>query len=679
MAFNNNINVGAPPLLWGNVNEALRKINENFDEIIAATGLGITPVDFGTLDTNVSPTSTNTYQLGDITHQWKSVYTAEWSDTLSGSLNGLWAGSAQIKGKGLTIDLPVGSTVNGQLIIDPEKTFIKTIQVDNNKSLESSEYGFTANFTSGLGIVLDLTSASDEITFSVDPTFDLNGSILADDGVTILVDRNGYITGNVNKTSDWSVTADSKTWTFQSAGTLVFPGGATFGSVVSTGDVLASSVANDLKLTSYQNIKLVSDVNASAAEWNFSSTGEFIVPGPISLEYTGQPTISLATTTTSGRIIGEVNKTFSIILSDGAVSTPEWSFGVDGSLSFPAGQTINSTGFIGNVTGNVVGNVTGNIIGDVNGSIFSDNSTLLVDAVNNQFYGGLTGNVIGNVSGNVTGNVYNSFSSLILDTENKIVNAKVVVDEGSVFTVTTSEIGGPTHLWTFDETGNTTFPGGIRFDQESILASVNNEIALNNGGNINVRGYTGSVTIESNVDVAGKVWTFDTSGITYLPSDGVTGSVLRSPLNEGISLAAYNDSGAGTTYLLTLATTGQLNVPTSTTGKARIQNADGIELLADLKLWTFGTDGWTTFPGGGKIQTDDSSALVFESPVTFDTGITVEADIVLKDGLYAADGVTKIVDATNGTIPGYVSISTLKSVVAESIDFADFQSRIALL
>jgi len=50
----------------------------------------------------------------------------------------------------------------------------------------------------------------------------------------------------------------------------------------------------------------------------------------------------------------------------------------------------------------------------------------------------------------------------------------------------------------------------------------------------------------------------------------------------------------------------------------------------------------------------------------------------IKGSVFADDS-TLLVDAVNGTIPGYVSLATLQSVVAASADFADFKTRIAAL
>ena len=54
----------------------------------------------------------------------------------------------------------------------------------------------------------------------------------------------------------------------------------------------------------------------------------------------------------------------------------------------------------------------------------------------------------------------------------------------------------------------------------------------------------------------------------------------------------------------------------------------------------------------------------------------VTGDVV---GSVFADDSTLLVDAVNATIPGYIKLSVLKTTVAASVDFADFQTRIAAL
>lgn len=48
-------------------------------------------------------------------------------------------------------------------------------------------------------------------------------------------------------------------------------------------------------------------------------------------------------------------------------------------------------------------------------------------------------------------------------------------------------------------------------------------------------------------------------------------------------------------------------------------------------------------------------------------------------GSVFADDSTLLVDAINGTIPGYISITQLQSIAASSATYADFQAAIAAL
>ena len=174
MPFNQNITPGAPPLLWSDVNDAFTQINENFDILVATVGdgSGLTPVDFTSLDTSVKPTVDDLRDLGDATHKWGAVFSSE--HTAVKPLNGLWAGAAQVKGVGLTINLPANSTVGGDpitgvgtsLIIDPDKTFFKTIEVDAGNSVVATTFGDTLNLISGSGVNMLVSSGADSITIS---------------------------------------------------------------------------------------------------------------------------------------------------------------------------------------------------------------------------------------------------------------------------------------------------------------------------------------------------------------------------------------------------------------------------------------------------------------------------------------------------------------------------------
>jgi hypothetical protein len=66
-------------------------------------------------------------------------------------------------------------------------------------------------------------------------------------------------------------------------------------------------------------------------------------------------------------------------------------------------STVTATTLSGTLTGNVTGNTAGYHTGDVKGSVFGDDSTVIVDAVNNTLIGNVTGDLTGNVTGDTAG------------------------------------------------------------------------------------------------------------------------------------------------------------------------------------------------------------------------------------------------------------------------------------
>ena len=346
MPFNNNITPGRPPVLWSEVNDAFVKVNENFDILVATigNGSGLTPIDFTSLNTAVKPTTSNLYDLGDITHQWRSVFTAE--HTASTPLNGLWAGSAQVKGVGYTINLPTGSTVGGDpitgiganLIIDPVKTFFKEIQVNNDLSVVATTFGDTVNFLSSSGIGLAVSSGADSITFSNTGVL----SITAGLGITAATASGVATITNAGVRSLQSTTA--------------LPSGRTTGAGInitgSTGDNLRITNAGVISISSGVGIT----VSADAASGDVTITNS-------------APAVNAFTQI-------EVNGDSSNRLAADAVSDV---------LNITSGQGITLTKNVGTDTLTI----TVNPVFDLKGSIFGDDSTKIVDAVENKVYGGI--------------------------------------------------------------------------------------------------------------------------------------------------------------------------------------------------------------------------------------------------------------------------------------------------
>jgi hypothetical protein len=387
MPFNTNITPGRPPVLWSDVNEAFTKVNENFDILVATigNGSGLTPIDFTSLDTDVIPTTDNLRNLGDITHKWRSVFTGE--TTISDPLNGLWSGNAQIKGIGLTVNLPDGSTVGGDpitgigtsLIIDPDKTFFKEIQVNNDLSVVATTFGDTVNFLSGSGVGLAVSSGADSITFSNTGIL----SVTAGLGITAATASGVATITNAGVRSLQSTTA--------------LPSGRSTGAGIN----ITGSVGDNLRITNAGVISISSGVgitvSADAATGDVTITNsapavnafaQVVVganilaadaPSDILNITSVDGTITLTATVGTDTLNIAVNPVFDL---RGSVFADDSSILVDA-----VSGIIPAAVVVGTFTGSVIGNVTGNVTGDVSGSVFADDSTLLVDGVGGQIVG----------------------------------------------------------------------------------------------------------------------------------------------------------------------------------------------------------------------------------------------------------------------------------------------------
>lgn len=346
MPFNNNITPGRPPVLWSEVNEAFIKVNENFDILVATigNGSGLTPIDFSSLDTAVKPTASNLYDLGDITHQWRSVFTAE--HTTVDPLNGVWAGNAQVKGVGNTINLPTGSTVGGDpltgvgtsLIIDPAKTFFKEIQINNDLSIVATTFGDTVNFLSGSGVGLAVSSGADSITFS-------NTGILgvaAGSGISTATVSGVATITNAGVRSLQNITA--------------LPSGRTTGAGIN----INGSVGDNLRVTNTGVITISSGVGITVS--TDIATGDVTITN-------SAPAVNAFT-----QVV--VNNDIANILAADAASDI---------LNIASDATITLSKNVATDTLTIAVNP----VFDLRGSVFGDDSTKIVDAVENKVYGGI--------------------------------------------------------------------------------------------------------------------------------------------------------------------------------------------------------------------------------------------------------------------------------------------------
>jgi len=199
--------------------------------------------------------------------------------------------------------------------------------------------------------------------------------------------------------------------------------------------------------------------------------------------------------TVGGNIVSGINN----LVEDG---TPQ----LGGTLDMNS-QQISGTGTI-DITGSITssGTITASqFVGDYKGSIVGDDSTILVDAVNNKIpasalFGtasiNVTGNVVGNLTGNatgqhlgtldgdVTGSVFADDSSVLVDGVGKAINN---ISTGSIATLNSTTINTTTINATTvnanlvgNTTGNHTgnISGSVFGDDSSIIVDgINNTIA----------------------------------------------------------------------------------------------------------------------------------------------------------------------------------------------------------
>lgn len=460
---NTNITPGTPPLLWSNVQEAFTQINENFDSVAAALGVaGLTPIDFETLDTSVSPTVDDTYTLGSLATSWKNVYTSEYSTLPGQENNGVWLGSAQIKGIDGKVELPAGSTVGGSLLIDPNKTFFKTINVNGNLSVEATTFGDNVNFQQDVGIGISVDSASETITFENTGVTGLTGSTyisvsaatgnvtITNTGVTNVTNStaavvvgsepslsySGRVTGSgivVNQTTGGVKFTNTGVLSI-TAGTLI---GVAYDPV--TGD---ATISNSGPQTAFRYVRINGDsvdileADTTADTLNINSgyginltktpaTDTLTIALNSSIDINGSvfaDDSTMLVDATGALIVGNVDNTLITTLS---LTVPYISSDTGITIENNLGSTlaIGATGTSGPVVlgsgtntvvannliaqGNFEGAFTGYHTGDMTGSVFADDSTILVDGV----AGVLRGSLIGSVTGNIFTNLIDSADS----------------------------------------------------------------------------------------------------------------------------------------------------------------------------------------------------------------------------------------------------------------------------
>ena len=468
-------------------------------------------IDFEKMTSNVSPARTDEFNLGSASTAWQRLYLSEYSTTPGMELNGVWLGTAQIKGSDGVIDLPLNSTVNGNLIINPDNTFFKSVQIDNSERIIADNFVDTLNLLSGNGFSMSADSGAESITFTNTGVL----SNIAGSGISV-----SSATGNVTVTNTGVRSLQNVT---------ALPSGRTEGAGVNVN----ATTGDNVKIT---NTGVLAVEAGSAALTVFTDDATGIV------------------TITNAAAAGNAYRNVDI---DGTIlSAPS----VAGTLTVDAGYATTITGDAGTQTMTI--GFSG--VADITGSVFSDDSTKMVDAVENEiyasggFFGTLTGDVTGNVTGNSTGyhtgdvkgSVFGDDSTKIVDAINGIIYGTVDanIDRGTnAFTLDAGTISisgnalniessNPYDLtvnsgndaYYYSDFGNTLIDAG-----EALTLSAVNGININSPVNTVIQGTAGFVG-----DLTGSVFADDSTQLV----DAVSGIIRGTHVGDVIGSVFADNS-----------------------------------------------------------------------------------------------------------------------------------------
>lgn len=328
---------GAPPLLWSNVKEAFEKINQNFTTIAASGGSGEL-VNFTRLETDVSPLTSGNFKLGSPTNTWKKLHVSEYLNAPNSADNGVWIGTSHIKGFNGIIDLPVNSTVNGNLIIDPERIGFKSVEVPGKSTLFSNTSS-SLKFHNTQGIFINTDPLSNVITFQ-------NTGVISIQGTA----------------GEIGVSGTNNLLTLTNLGVKSITAGAAITGRTPGAGVSVSSNKGDITIT---------------------NTGVLSIQAGIGITISTDSATGVVTVSNSA--LATAPSTFSTISITGT-EIPQDSIVADSTsdtLNISAGYGISLTTIAS--TDSLIIDVDQNI--DITGSVFADNSTKLVDGVEGKVVG----------------------------------------------------------------------------------------------------------------------------------------------------------------------------------------------------------------------------------------------------------------------------------------------------
>ena len=204
-----------------------------------------------------------------------------------------------------------------------------------------------------------------------------------------------------------------------------------------------------------------------------------------------------------------------------------------------------------------------------------------------------------------------------------------------------------------------------------LFAGISNPVSITSSlavDNINIQGNiisstTGDITLQANSGnvIAQTITTANNDSLVLTTTTGTRSITIN---NLGNIDVIGQLTSTENNHILRYYYADQVSFPDPTTYHGAIAHSHA--------------DGAMYFAHGGQWVALANEDGVVRSGTTANINITGNVDGDVNGSIFADDS-SLLVDAVNGTIPGYISLATLKTEVAASADFADFQSRIAAL
>ena len=265
---------------------------------------------------------------------------------------------------------------------------------------------------------------------------------------------------------------------------------------------------------------------------------------------------------------------------------------------------------------------------DVRGNIYSDDSTLLVDAINGQIVGpinttsilssgNIVGNLVGNVTGTVTGSLIGASQGAHTGTFDGDMTGSVFGDSSTVLVDGVNDSIFGKFKGEIDQTATGTFKG-----------TINTTTTLNSTADINTTGNVTGVNLSATANITG-------TGQTISKADAFAATVYKrtsaSTISDTTQLAKISvayDEGAGNKSIWSIDTTKQYQIffPDPTAG-ASADNTKFVQIWNNGKLQVCGEaggtgyDGWVREPAAtlevyGNIKISDAKELLLGNMTT---------------------------------------------------------------